>query len=402
MPLTIHRARGGYFTMVHVHVRFILAAALAATAVADGQTVACVTGATGFLGQELVAQLLEKGYAVRGTVRSATGKNAKRLTDMAALFKGKFLTLVEADLLGGEAGFAPCVAGADVLFHTASPFQSTGIDDPQRQLIAPAVEGTEAATKAAIASGSVKKIVLTSSIAATMGGFGDKDGCFDETDWNWSSEAKIHDVAMDAYRYSKLAAEQAFWRLVAGADGVEGAAVLPAFIVGPPRTDRTDGESLGNMVAALSGATPPRGDTPMVDVRDVAAAHVAAYETPGAAGTSPPEKYRYLASTPTAYRRDDLLSLLADAYPNAAIAPRAAPPPSTAERARDKVVFCSKNLGNLAGVSVRAAPDALLDMAHVMLELGSVAVTPRAKAPPGTRFVKNQARRLRNLFKKEL
>lgn len=389
--------------MVHVHVHFILAAALAATAVADGQTVACVTGATGFLGQELVAQLLEKGYAVRGTVRSATGKNAKRLTDMAeSLFKGRSLTLIEADLLGGEAGFAPCVAGADVLFHTASPFKSTGIDDPQRQLIAPAVEGTEAATKAAIASGSVKKIVLTSSIAATMGGFGDKDGCFDETDWNWSSEAKIHDVAMDAYRYSKLAAERAFWRLVAGADGVEGAAVLPAFIVGPPRTDRTDGESLGNMVAALSGATPPRGDTPMVDVRDVAAAHVAAYETPGAAGTSPPEKYRYLASTPTAYRRDDLLSLLADAYPDAAIAPRAAPPPSTAERARDKVVFCSKNLGNLAGVSVRAAPDALLDMAHVMLELGSVAVTPRAKAPPGTRFVKKQARRLRNLFKKEL
>ena len=362
--------------MIHVHVRFILAAALAATAVADGQTVACVTGATGFLGQELVAQLLEKGYAVRGTVRSATGKNAKRLTDMAddLLNKGKFLTLIEADLLGGEAGFAPCVAGADVLFHTASPFKSTGIDDPQRQLIAPAVEGTEAATKAAIASGSVRKIVLTSSIAATMGGFGDKDGCFDETDWNWSSEAKVHDVAMDAYRYSKLAAERAFWRLVAGADGVEGAAVLPAFIVGPPRTDRTDGESLGNMVAALSGAT----------------------------GTSPPEKYRYLASTPTAYRRDDLLSLLADAYPNAAIAPRAAPPPSTAERARDKVVFCSKNLGNLAGVSVRAAPDALLDMAHVMLELGSVAVTPRAKAPPGTRFVKKQARRLRNLFKKEL
>ena len=61
--------------------------------------------------------------------------------------------------------------------------------------------------------------------------------------------------------------------------------MLPAFIVGPPRTDRTDGESLGNMVAALSGATPPRGDTPMVDVRDVAAAHVAAYETPGAAIT---------------------------------------------------------------------------------------------------------------------
>ena len=91
--------------------------------------------------------------------------------------------------------------------------------------------------------------------------------------------------------------------MIEGADGVAGATILPAFIVGPPRTARTDGESLQNMVAALSGETPPRGDTPMVDVRDVAAAHVAAYETPGAAGSAPAEAHRFLVSTQTAYPR---------------------------------------------------------------------------------------------------
>ena len=252
----------------------LIAASLAAAT--SAAPVACVTGATGFLGTELVAQLLEKGYDVRGTVRDPTNANARgarvrlassilfrgrdvaasarrtrrrreRSTDAAppraldaisrwrarrrrghktdgrgaaaatieprstrrrrlrevalGLDKLASLTLVQADLLGGADAFGPCVAGADVLFHTASPFKSSGITDPTAQLVAPAVQGTESAVAAALATVSVKKIVLTSSIAATMGSFADKagGGCFDEDDWNGSSEAKIHDNGMDAY-----------------------------------------------------------------------------------------------------------------------------------------------------------------------------------------------------------
>ena len=357
--------------------RLIMVAALALAGSARAAEIACVTGATGYLGQEVVFQLLEKGYEVRGTVRSPEGANAQRLVALARS-RGLLssLALVEADLLGGPEAFGPCVMNASVLFHTASPFVTTGVEDPMRELVDPAVRGTEAAVRAALDSGTVASVVVTSSIAATMGGFGDKAGgaCFDEGDWNWSSEAKVHDNTMDAYRFSKLAAEKRFWELLAAHDAsrgtVRGAAVLPAFIVGPPRTARADGESLKNMVAALSGAFPPRGDTPMVDVRDAAAAHVAAHETAGASGVAPPEAHRYLVSTPSAYRRDDLLRLVAAAFPDHRIAKPAAPPPSRADRAADRVVFCSKNLRKLEGVAIRPAAESLADMAEAMAAFG--------------------------------
>ena len=48
------------------------------------------------------------------------------------------------------------------------------------QLVEPAVEGTLAVLKAAASAGTVERVVLTSSVAAVMGGVGDKDGCFNE------------------------------------------------------------------------------------------------------------------------------------------------------------------------------------------------------------------------------
>ena len=149
-----------------------LAASAAAVASHDDvntATVACVTGCTGFLGTEVVAQLLAQGHTVRGTVRSL-GNAAKTAPLLALPGADSRLTLVEADLLGGEDAFASCVEGADILYHTASPFTTSGITDPHKQLIEPAVEGTRAAVRAAIKQeGTVTAIVLTSSRAAAMG-----------------------------------------------------------------------------------------------------------------------------------------------------------------------------------------------------------------------------------------
>jgi nucleoside-diphosphate-sugar epimerase len=89
------------------------------------------------------------------------------------------LELLEADLLN-PASFDACVHGAEVVFHTASPFITSGITDPMAQLVEPAVEGTLAVLKAAASAGTVERVVLTSSVAAVMGGVGDKDGCFNE------------------------------------------------------------------------------------------------------------------------------------------------------------------------------------------------------------------------------
>ena len=171
--------------------------------------IACVTGATGFLASELVAQLLERGYRVHATVRSLA--NAERnacLLDLPGA-TADTLVLFEADLLDDDA-FDECVAGAHCVFHTASPFVTSNITDPHRELIAPALTGTRnvfSSIKRAVASGAEPpRVVLTSSVAAVMGTAADKATYFDESDWNFSSRAHGNPPGngLDMYRYSKV------------------------------------------------------------------------------------------------------------------------------------------------------------------------------------------------------
>ena len=171
--------------------------------------IACVTGATGFLASELVAQLLERGYRVHATVRSLA--NAERnacLLDLPGA-TADTLKLFEADLLDDTA-FDECVAGAQCVFHTASPFVTSNITDPHRELIAPALTGTRnvfSSIKRAVASGAEPpRVVLTSSVAAVMGTAADKATYFDESDWNFSSRAHGNPPGngLDMYRYSKV------------------------------------------------------------------------------------------------------------------------------------------------------------------------------------------------------
>ena len=121
-----------------------------------------VTGASGFIASMLVKQLCERGFMVRGTVRSL-GDRAK-VEHLYGLCPAERLTLHEADLLS-DGSFESAIDGADIVFHTASPFFMGGFSDAQAELIEPAVNGTRNVISSAIAAG-VKRIVLTSSMAA--------------------------------------------------------------------------------------------------------------------------------------------------------------------------------------------------------------------------------------------
>jgi len=277
------------------------------------------------------------------------------------------LRLLEADLLE-EGSFDSCVRGAQVVFHTASPFTSA-VDDPHEQLTKPSLLGTRnvfGSIGRALGSGESKpRVVLTSSIAAIWDSPADKPEheCFNEDDWNVKSkeEAGGH----EAYRYSKVIAEREAWSLAASMQ-LELATILPAFIIGPPRTPRVDGESLRNMKQALEGDIPHRGDTNVVDVRDCAAAHIAAAETPAAVGK------RFLLSSDFHMKRAWLLELLRERYPEYSIAD-AGPPAPLGRR-----FVCPKNLPML-GMALRDTETSILDMAATMLEHGIVKPKPRGE-----------------------
>jgi len=323
-----------------------------------------VTGATGYLAMELVGQLLEhKKYRVRGTVRSLS--DADKIAPLTRLEgAAERLELVEADLLE-EGSFDTAVEGAKYVFHTASPFITSGVEDPQTQLVDPAVKGTENVMRSAVAH-SVQRVVLTSSVAAVMGGLGDKDCAFDESDWNTSSTIDS-DCGLDLYRLSKKLAEEAAWG-IAKESGMELAAINPSFLIGPPRMARATGESVANMKALLEGKIPPRDDTPMADTRDVAAAHILAAETPEAAG------HRFIISSPSVVRRASVVRTIADDQPGLDIVDLGEPAP-LCDRTRE--VFKSKTTGTVIPLQLRTPQESLRDMATAMIDLG--AASPRPK-----------------------
>jgi dihydroflavonol-4-reductase len=186
-----------------------------------------VTGASGFVAQHLILQLLAKGYTVRGTLRSM--KRAKEVRGVLAQHNpaAANMELVEADL-SSDAGWAEAVKGCEFVQHVASPFPAIHPKD-ENELIRPAREGALRVLKAAKAAG-VKRVVMTSSLAAIAYGHGEnRPEVSDETTWS-----NPDGPDNTPYTKSKTLAERAAWDYVNGeGKGLELATINPTGILGP-------------------------------------------------------------------------------------------------------------------------------------------------------------------------
>lgn len=124
-----------------------------------------VTGASGYIASMLIQVLLSKGYTVHGTVRSLKDEQkVKHLIETIGKSEKGKLVLFEADLLK-EGSFKECFEGVTGVFHTASPFQLS-VKDPMKDLVEPALNGTINVINEAIKTKTVKRVVLTSSMAS--------------------------------------------------------------------------------------------------------------------------------------------------------------------------------------------------------------------------------------------
>lgn len=238
-----------------------------------------VTGASGFIAIHCIIQLLEQGYPVRGTLRSMQRESELRSTLAKFVQANDRLTFVQADLLD-DAGWAEAMRGCDFVLHVASPFPMEAPKD-ENDLIRPAKEGTLRVLRAAAENG-VKR-VLTSSVAAIAAGHPASKTHFDEKDWSLPDSPTI-----GPYPKSKTLAESAAWDFMKSlpqGHPLELAVINPGYVLGPlPDThQRTSGE----LIQQLMGGKLPglaRVQFTAVDVRDVAAAHIAAMILPEAAG----------------------------------------------------------------------------------------------------------------------
>ncbi|MCQ0987312.1 NAD-dependent epimerase/dehydratase family protein [Jiella marina] len=236
-----------------------------------------LTGASGFIAKRIALDLLNAGYRVRGTVRSAAKGEKLRGTLSEAGADVDRLELAELDLLKDE-GWREAASGCRFVMHTASPFPARQSRD-KWALVPIAKGGTLRVLDAAVKAGA-ERFVMTSSVVAIYYGHDKSHGAsFDENDWSNVEAKNISDYAV-----SKTEAERAAWD-AARAAGLDMVAINPAFVVGPILDDDI-GTSARLVSMMMRGKLPavPNVAFGIVDVRDVAKAHVAALGAPEAVG----------------------------------------------------------------------------------------------------------------------
>lgn len=244
-----------------------------------------VTGASGYIAGWIVKYLLEEGHTVHATVRDPHKiASVGHLLEMAEGAPGT-LKLFRANLL--EAGsFDEAMAGCDVVMHTASPFVLDGYTDASEALVRPAVEGTRNVLEAAKRCHTVKRVVLTSSVASVFGDNIDfaKSGktALSDEDWNTTSS-----VDHNPYQYSKVAAEREAWKIASTQSQWDLVAICPAMVYGPSLTRGSQSGSIDTLLQMGDGRLltgVPDLTYGVVDVREVARAHLLAAFTPEAKG----------------------------------------------------------------------------------------------------------------------
>ncbi|MCH2535500.1 MAG: NAD-dependent epimerase/dehydratase family protein [Bdellovibrionales bacterium] len=229
-----------------------------------------ITGATGYVAGWIVKHFLDNGYTLHLPVRDPD--NLKKLSHLKELEKNSSGTIVffKADLLKKDS-YLESMQGCDTVIHTASPFK-TKVKDPQKDLIEPALYGTENVLNSVNQTPSVKKVVVTSSVVAIVGDSIEfQSGPKDESHWN-NTSSLLH----QPYNYSKTLAEQKAWQIYEAQNRWELATINPSLVLGPSLNEQVTSESYNIIKQLGSGELKfgaPKYHFAAVDVRDVAIAH---------------------------------------------------------------------------------------------------------------------------------
>jgi len=249
-----------------------------------------VTGANGYVASWIVKKLLDNGITVHAAVRNPDNEQKlAHLLKAARESKGE-IKFFASDLLR-PGSYKDAMEGCELVYHTASPF-TTDVKDPQKELIDPAVKGTENVLNSAKEVASVKRVIVTSSCAAiytdAIDTINAPGGRLTEEVWNTTAS-----LDYQPYSYSKTLAEQKAWEIEKSQTTWDLITINMCLVLGPDlNPHKTTTESM-NIVKMLGDGQmkmgAPKIGVGIVDVRDVAEAHFKA-------GFLPEAKGRYLTA----------------------------------------------------------------------------------------------------------
>nr|MCS5535329.1 SDR family NAD(P)-dependent oxidoreductase [Candidatus Poseidoniales archaeon] len=228
-----------------------------------------VTGAAGFIGSHVVRELLGQGFAVRATVRNPT--DAEFLKGLPG---AENLEIVQMDLLERESIDA-AVAGCEDVIHCAAALY-VGAKDPQKEVVDPSIQGTQNLLDAIDAAGGISRFIHTSSVAAVRRNESKDGQTFSNADW--CDDASVES---NAYGFAKAGAERLAREWVeskSDSDKPRYVSINPSIVFGPVMSERHLKGSM-TIIDHLLKRKPPvllKMHMNIVDVRDVASAHVRA------------------------------------------------------------------------------------------------------------------------------
>ncbi|KAE8162275.1 hypothetical protein BDV40DRAFT_312561 [Aspergillus tamarii] len=255
-----------------------------------------VTGASGFVAAHIIEAFISAGYHVRGTVRSeATAEKVRRTFPR---YDQQLSFAIVPDIAKGDA-FDEAVKGVDGIMHTACP-GAIETENNERDIVQPAINGTiNILNSAQKHAHQVKRIVITSSFASMIDmSKGTWPGhIYSEKDWNpmtYGQAVSEGTSSVEAYLAAKKVAERAAWDFVRDeTTSFDLVTILPPMIYGPNinathvsqlNITSADVYRLMSPDSKPSDPIPDNGFWSWVDVRDVAQAHLRAYEVPEAGG----------------------------------------------------------------------------------------------------------------------
>ena len=205
-----------------------------------------VTGATGFLGSELILQLTKQGKKVRALRRASS-------VTPALLKDNELIEWAVADI-NETAALEDVFEGITQVYHCAAMVSFDPKD--KAKLLKVNIEGTSNIANLCVLNNA--RMLHVSSVAAL--GEAKKDQLITENDY-WEYDAKVH-----SYAISKYEGEMEVWRSIA--EGLDAVIVNPSVIIGPNAGFQGSGAIFKLVKNGLSHYT--RGATGIVDVQDVA------------------------------------------------------------------------------------------------------------------------------------
>tara|TARA_B100001248_G_scaffold252260_1_gene228232 strand:- start:2400 stop:3404 length:1005 start_codon:yes stop_codon:yes gene_type:complete len=233
-----------------------------------------VTGGTSYIGKHVIAQLIEKDYSVRTTVRDKSKVEEIKSDIEKYLNKQISLDVHIADLLNDD-GWEDALKGCNAIIHVAGPFPMS-YEGGEKELTGPHQDGAMRVFRFAKDLG-INRIVLTSSVASIWNDSTVEDTVryIDETSWS-----NLNDDNLDAYTKGKALKEKAAWDFVAENDSIKLTTILPSVVLGPGIGSPVRRGSMEYMLMLINKEMPvaPPLKHGIVDVRDVAKIHIDALE----------------------------------------------------------------------------------------------------------------------------